>query len=92
MPDSIKSGLYAGGEHDDGVEQDEEAHAEEDAAVGVGEIGVDEAKECVGDVGTYGEVGAQLFLDDITEVEASGDGEDDGEDGYGGKDATVGER
>ncbi len=91
VPDGVERRLDVGGEHDDGVEQYEEAYAEEDAAVGVGEVGVDEAEEGVGEVGTDGEVGAQLFLDDIAEVEASGYGEDDGEDGYGGKDAAVGE-
>lgn len=92
VPDGVERRLDVGCEHDDGVEQDEETYAEEDAAVGVGEVGVDEPEEGVGDVWTDGEVGAQLFLDDVAEIEASGNGEDDGEDGYGGKDATVGER
>ena len=91
VPNRVECFLDVGCEREQGVEQEYQTDADEDAAFGMLEVGLHEIEYCVGNVWISFERVPQLCLDDGVEAEASGNGEDDGQNGDGCQHAAVGE-
>lgn len=90
VPDGVERRLDVGGKHNHGVEQQEQAHTQEHATVGVLEVMVDEVEDVLREVVVGLKVFPDAFLDNGTEAKASGYGKDDAQHGNRGEDAAVG--
>lgn len=88
-PDGVEGLLDVRGQREQRVEQENQADADEDAALGVLQVGIHEVENRVGNVGIALERALQLGFNDGVEAEAPGDGEDDGQHGNGGQHAAV---
>ena len=74
------------------VEQEYQANADEDATLGMLQVGIDEIENRVGNVGIAFQRVPKLCLDDGVEAEATGNGEYDGKHRNGCQHAAVGQR
>ena len=92
LPDLVESLLDVVYQHQHGIEHEDKAHAQEDAAPGVDEVTVDEAYDDIGGLGLGGQHVAEPDLDVLVVAEAAGDGEDHGEDGHDGQQRGIGQR
>ena len=90
-PDSVESLLDVRGKGNERIEKEDDADADEDAAFGVLQVGIDEEENRVGDVGVAFEGTSQPRLDDGVEPEAASYGEHDGQHRDSSKHAAVGE-
>ena len=74
------------------VEQEYQANADEDATLGMLQVGIDEIENRVGNIGIAFQRVPKLCLDDGVEAEATGNGEYDGKHRHGCQHAAVGQR
>ena len=91
-PYHVHALLDVAGQRDDGPEEDEQADADEDTAVRVLEVGVDERHDGVERIAADGNAVAEERLHEVGESEATGYGEQQGEDGDKREHRGVGER
>ena len=90
-PDCVHVLLNVAGKGDDRPEEHNEADADEDAAVGVLEVGVDEGHDGVEGVAAYGNAVTEERLQEVGEPETAGNGEEQRQDGHERKGRGVGE-
>ena len=90
MPDSVEGVFNIRRKADQRVEQQQDANANENASSSAFEIGIDEPHYCLGHLRRETHILCQLLLDELVEAEATGYGEDDGQNRHGTEDAGVG--
>ena len=91
LPDVVERALDVADKHHHGEEHEQQADAEEESALGVYEVGVDEADNYLRHLRLAGERLSEPQFDILVEAEAARYAEHHGEDGHDGEQRRVGE-
>ena len=91
VPDSVEGLLDVCCQRKQSVEQEDQTDADEDAALGVLQVGLDEVEDSVGNVRVLSERAPQFRLKDSIKAEATGNGKDDGKHRNGSQHTAVGQ-
>lgn len=92
LPDVVERGLHVVDQHQHRPEQHHQAHADEDAVLRLGQVGVDEAQDVLHGLRIASEALHHLALHQLVEAESPGDGKDDGQYRHDGQQRAVGQR